>query len=123
VCALCPASDCTRTCETRACDYVETCGIHEDWVSPLSHTSICQAKRKDSGLKHVILNEKMDRKAEKKKVDGVPFPFTSREQYVTQPALQCCPLFVVRIPFSRIPFQDSTRNACCLLMLVVPMDG
>ncbi|KAL2315201.1 U3 snoRNP protein Utp14 [Schizosaccharomyces pombe] len=39
------------------------------------------SKRKDSKLKHVIINEKRNKKAAKLTADSVPFPFESREQY------------------------------------------
>jgi len=37
--------------------------------------------RKDEGLKHVIINEKRDKKAAQFLLPDVPHPFTSREQY------------------------------------------
>ncbi|CAK4639696.1 hypothetical protein LEN26_017375 [Aphanomyces euteiches] len=39
------------------------------------------AKRKDSKMERVLINEKKDKKAAKFMVDSVPYPFTSREQY------------------------------------------
>ena len=39
------------------------------------------AKRQDAALRNVIISEKRDKKAAKFTVAGVPFPFTSREQY------------------------------------------
>ncbi|KAJ8439499.1 hypothetical protein Cgig2_007016 [Carnegiea gigantea] len=38
-------------------------------------------KRKDAGLKHVIISEKVDKKAEKLHVKTLPYPFTSKEVY------------------------------------------
>lgn len=35
----------------------------------------------DGGLKHVILNQRRNKKAKKYMVENVPFPFTSKEQY------------------------------------------
>jgi U3 small nucleolar RNA-associated protein 14 len=40
-----------------------------------------QAERKDGALKHVIITERLQRKAERKKVQGVPFPYTSKQQF------------------------------------------
>ncbi|KAI8062362.1 small-subunit processome [Gilbertella persicaria] len=38
-------------------------------------------KRKDAKLSHVIINEKMNKKAEKYQTTSVPFPFKTMEQY------------------------------------------
>ncbi|CAA6669107.1 unnamed protein product [Spirodela intermedia] len=38
-------------------------------------------KRKDAHLKHVIISEKMDKKAEKLHTRALPFPFTSKEVF------------------------------------------
>ncbi|CAN0889043.1 U3 small nucleolar RNA-associated protein 14 [Linum grandiflorum] len=38
-------------------------------------------KRKDARLKHVIISEKIDKKAEKLQTKKLPFPFTSKEVY------------------------------------------
>lgn len=40
-----------------------------------------QQPRKDGQLQHVIINERKDRKVEKKRVAAVPFPFTTSQQY------------------------------------------
>lgn len=40
-----------------------------------------QARRKDAALKHVIVSEKRDKKAAQFTTAGVPFPFTSRDQF------------------------------------------
>lgn len=45
-------------------------------------------KRKDAKLSHVIINEKLNKKAEKYRVTSVPFPFKTMEQYersISQP--------------------------------------
>ncbi|KAI9363267.1 small-subunit processome [Pilaira anomala] len=45
-------------------------------------------QRKDAKLSHVIINEKLNKKAEKYRVTSVPFPFKSMEQYersISQP--------------------------------------
>ena len=39
------------------------------------------ARRKDAALRNVIISEKRDKKAAKFTTAGVPFPFTSREQF------------------------------------------
>ena len=39
------------------------------------------AKRKDAALRNVIVSEKRDKKAAQFTTAGVPFPFTSREQF------------------------------------------
>ncbi|KAL9933014.1 hypothetical protein V8E36_008269 [Tilletia maclaganii] len=39
------------------------------------------SKRKDAGMEHVIINERVDKKAEKYKVKDLPHPFTSAAQY------------------------------------------
>lgn len=38
-------------------------------------------KRSDAHLNHVIINQATDRRAAELRIQGVPFPFTSREQY------------------------------------------
>ncbi|PKI40192.1 hypothetical protein CRG98_039444, partial [Punica granatum] len=38
-------------------------------------------KRKDAHLKHVIISEKVDKKAEKLQTKSLPFPFTSKEVF------------------------------------------
>ncbi|WOL01312.1 hypothetical protein Cni_G10028 [Canna indica] len=38
-------------------------------------------KRKDANLKHLIISEKIDKKAEKLLVKSLPFPYTSKEVY------------------------------------------
>ena len=38
-------------------------------------------ERNDAHLKHVIINQQVDKKADAFRIEGVPFPFTSREQY------------------------------------------
>ncbi|KAI9247113.1 small-subunit processome [Helicostylum pulchrum] len=45
-------------------------------------------QRKDANLSHVIINEKINKKAEKYRVTSVPFPFKTMEQYersISQP--------------------------------------
>ncbi|GAA5811867.1 hypothetical protein MFLAVUS_005313 [Mucor flavus] len=45
-------------------------------------------QRKDANLSHVIINEKLNKKAEKYRVTSVPFPFKTMEQYersISQP--------------------------------------
>ncbi|RHY27019.1 hypothetical protein DYB32_008913 [Aphanomyces invadans] len=44
-------------------------------------TEAALAKRKDSKMETVLINEKKDKKAAKFMVSTVPYPFTSREQY------------------------------------------
>ena len=39
------------------------------------------ARRKDAKLKHVIISERFDKKADKFSVQEVPYPFKSREDY------------------------------------------
>ncbi|KAK8799386.1 hypothetical protein JH06_3687 [Blastocystis sp. subtype 4] len=38
-------------------------------------------ERSDAHLKHVIINQNEDKKSEMYRIQGVPYPFTSREQY------------------------------------------
>ena len=38
-------------------------------------------ERSDSHLEHVIINQKAEARERALRVEGVPFPFTSREQY------------------------------------------
>jgi U3 small nucleolar RNA-associated protein 14 len=38
-------------------------------------------KREDDELEHVIINEKAKEKNSKYAIEGVPFPYTSREEY------------------------------------------
>ncbi|KAE8209518.1 hypothetical protein CF327_g6501 [Tilletia walkeri] len=39
------------------------------------------SQRKDAGMEHVVINERVDKKVEKYKVKDLPYPFTSAAQY------------------------------------------
>ena len=48
---------------------------------PKKEVKVDLPERNDAHLKHVIINQQVDKKADAFRIEGVPFPFTSREQY------------------------------------------
>lgn len=53
----------------------------EDYANAKRKREEAIKKRKDARLKHVIISEKVDKKAEKLHVKTLPYPFTSKEVY------------------------------------------